>query len=174
MLKGLLSAARSPDPETTSVYPFPAWSILRSENVATPFTNDTVFVPDSVPGKTRPPFFPIATVAEPVNVLTVLPRSSTAATLTAGVMVIKGNVVLGWTVTTMCVAAGLRTTAVASQLPGWVGSKNQVHCGLTVPPPDNTACCASAFMKLSLMPASCRNGGPGWSKPTKVPDIVTP
>src|SRR5260370_12873387 len=115
--------------------------MLKSENVATPLTNDTVFVPESVPGSSKPPLCPIAIVTEPLKVVTMLPRSSTAATFTAGVMVMRGNVVLGWIVNTRRVAAGLTTTAVVSQLPGWVGSKNQVHCGLTTPPVESTAYC---------------------------------
>ena len=44
------------DDVTTRVYPMPGWSTLRSENVAAPFTAATVFVPDRVPGMSRPPF----------------------------------------------------------------------------------------------------------------------
>src|SRR5712691_8447936 len=82
MLKALLSAPIRPAAVTLSVYPFPSWSMLRSENVATPFTAATVFVPDSVPGTSRPPLCPIAIVTEPVKLGTGLPWSSTAATCT--------------------------------------------------------------------------------------------
>src|SRR3989442_12419067 len=147
--------------------------MLRSENVATPLTNDTVFVPDSVPGTSSPPFFPIAIVTEPEKVVIVWPRSSSAATCTGGLIVIKGNVVVGCVVNPRCVAAGLRTTAEASQLPGCVGSKYQVHCGLTVPPLENSAWSACIVKKLSVNCASRRNGIPDSSATANVTDLHT-
>src|SRR6266550_4043032 len=64
-----------------SVYPEAAWSMLRSENVATPLTAATVFVPESV----SPPGFAASdTVTFPVKLVTVAPCASCAATCTAG------------------------------------------------------------------------------------------
>src|SRR5881397_2752932 len=70
------------------------------------------------------------------------------------------------------VAFGFKATDVARQLPGGP-EKNQVHCGLTVPPLGSTAYTASDFMKLSLISATSANGGAGCSRPTRVPDSVT-
>src|SRR2546428_12871637 len=80
--------------------------MLKSENVATPFTAVAVLVPDSVPGISKPPLCPIATVTAPVKLATELPSASTAVTVTAGRMVARGSVVLGWTVNTRCSGGG--------------------------------------------------------------------
>src|SRR4051812_50091066 len=60
ILKGALSAVNTFGTVTVRVYPLPGWSMLRSANVATPFTTFTVFVPASVPGISVPPLRPIA------------------------------------------------------------------------------------------------------------------
>jgi len=80
MLKGALSAPNTCDALTTSVYPLPGWSILKSEKVATPFTAVTVFVPLSVPGRIIPPLCPIAMVTDPLKLVTGLPPASSAVT----------------------------------------------------------------------------------------------
>src|SRR5438445_2581912 len=105
--------------------------MLRSENVATPFTIVTVFVPESVPGRRSPPLCAMAIVTGPVKAATVLPRSSTAVPPTGGVIGRRGNVVLGWTVKTRCGRAGLSANTVASHVLGEL--KYQVHWGSTVP-----------------------------------------
>src|SRR5512135_546192 len=63
------------------VYPVPALSMLKDENVATPFTADAVAVPDRVP-----PFglSKMATVMLRVSVVTRLPCASWTSTCTAG------------------------------------------------------------------------------------------
>src|SRR5437667_12710263 len=75
--------------------------MLRPENVATPATAATVFVPDKVPVLG---FVPIATVMFPVNPVAVLPLASWAVTSTAGVIAAPAVVVLGCTENTSCVA----------------------------------------------------------------------
>src|SRR5712672_1042687 len=101
--------------------------MLRSENVATPFTAFTVFVPDRVPAFTKPALYPIAMVTEPVKVLSVFPKSSTTRTCTGGVIVRSGNVVLGCVLKTRCAAAGLSASAVASHVLDVLSLKYQVH-----------------------------------------------
>src|SRR5512146_584966 len=69
----------------------------RLENVATPFTADTVVRPDSVP---PPGLVPMATVTLAVEVVTVLPNASCTVTCTAGerlapAIALSGG---GWTV----------------------------------------------------------------------------
>src|SRR6058998_461942 len=109
--------------------------MLKSEKVATPFTAVTVLVPDNVPGMSKPPLFAIAT--RPLKLATGLPRASSAVTFTGGWIVMKGSVVLGWTVNASCVAAGLSTSAVANHVLGEL--KYQLHCGSTEPAPACTA-----------------------------------
>src|SRR5437870_5310628 len=75
--------------------------MLRPENVATPATAATVFVPDKVP---LLGFVPIATVTFPVNPVAVFPLASWAVTWTAGVIAAPATVVLGCTENTSCVA----------------------------------------------------------------------
>ncbi len=53
-------------------------------------------------------------MTKPVKLVTRLPRSSTAVTSTAGVIVAPGAVLLGWTVNTSCVAWGGGGGAVMS------------------------------------------------------------
>src|SRR5205809_505915 len=106
MLNAELSALLRPEAVACSVYPFPSWSMLKSLNRATPFTARTILVPDRTAFPSRLPSCPIATVTKPVKLVTRLPRSSTAVTSTAGVIVAPGAVLLGWTVNTSCVASG--------------------------------------------------------------------
>src|SRR5213596_22454 len=49
-----------------------------------PLTAVTVFVPDSVPGRTVPPLWPMAIVTDPLKLVTRLPPASSAVTCTAG------------------------------------------------------------------------------------------
>src|SRR5512146_1162754 len=65
----------------------------RLENVATPPTADTVFVPDSVP---PPGLVPMATVMLAVELVTVLPNVSCTATCTAGLIATPAVVLDGW------------------------------------------------------------------------------
>ena len=69
--------------------------MLRSLNVATPFTAVTVLVPDNVPGMTKPLLVPIAIVTGPLKLGTGWPAPSVAVTSTAGCIDIIGIVVLG-------------------------------------------------------------------------------
>src|SRR3989442_8449404 len=108
--------------------------MLKSENVATPLPAVAVLVRDGVPGISKPPLCPIATVTAPVKLATELPSASTAVTVTAGRMVARGSVVLGWTVNTRC-SGGLSATTVASHVPGFCWVKYHVHCGSTEPAP---------------------------------------
>src|SRR5437762_2871141 len=71
------------------------------ENVATPATAATVFVPDKVP---LLGFVPIATVIFPVNPVAVFPLASWAVTSTAGVMLAPATVLVGCTVNTSVAA----------------------------------------------------------------------
>src|SRR5919108_318212 len=84
--------------------------MLKVENVATPATAATVFVPDRVP---ELGFAPIATVMSPVNPVAVLPCASCAVTCTAGVIAAPAAVLLGCTLNTSFVAvAGVMVNAV--------------------------------------------------------------
>src|SRR5882762_3604482 len=105
--------------------------MLRFENVATPLTAVTVFVPDSVPGRSVPPLWPMAMVTEPLKLVTGLPSAFSAVTLTAGIA-ISGGVVFGCTVNARC-SGGLSASTVASHVLGGLSGQYQVHCGLTVP-----------------------------------------
>src|SRR6185295_10287883 len=67
----------------------------RLEKLATPFTADTVVVPDSVP---PPGLVPIATVMLADELVTVLPNVSCTATCTAGEMAAPAVALVGWTV----------------------------------------------------------------------------
>src|SRR2546429_455917 len=75
--------------------------MLSPENVATPATAATTFVPASVPVLG---FVPIATVMFPVNPVAVLPLPSCAVTCTAGVIAAPAAVLLGSTQNTSSVA----------------------------------------------------------------------
>ena len=72
----------------------PVLSILRSLNVATPFTAATVRVPLSVP---LLGFVPIAIVTESVDEVTVLPIASRTVTSTAELIELPAAVLLGST-----------------------------------------------------------------------------
>src|SRR3954465_6029189 len=81
----------------------------RVENVATPPAADTVAVPDSVP---PPGLVPIATVMLAVELVTVLPNTSSTATCTAGLIATPAVVVDGCPVkATFEAAAGLMLNA---------------------------------------------------------------
>ena len=67
-------------------------SMLRSENVATPFTAATVFVPLSVP---PPGFVPIAIVILAVLVVTTLLLASCTCTVRAGLIATPAVVFVG-------------------------------------------------------------------------------
>src|SRR5512133_1611566 len=81
----------------------------RVEKVATPFTADTVVVPDSVP---PPGLVPIATVMLAVELVTVLPNASCTATCTAGERLAPAGALLGWTRNASAAATGGITVAV--------------------------------------------------------------
>src|SRR6266700_1875643 len=89
-----------------SVYPVPALSMLKVENVATPPTAATGPPPVSVP---PPGFVPIARVTFPVNVVAVCPSASCAVTFTAGVIAAPAVVLLGGTVNTRWVGVTVVT-----------------------------------------------------------------
>src|SRR2546429_3542103 len=75
--------------------------MLNPENVATPATAATTFVPARVPVLG---FVPIATVMFPVNPVAVFPCASCAVTCTAGVITAPATVVVGSTLNTSSVA----------------------------------------------------------------------
>src|SRR5260370_12034749 len=81
-LKALLVAPVRPVAAAVSVYPLPALSILRVENVATPFTAATVVVPDRVPLAGLLPTATVTIVAAPV---TGFPAASSPIPATPGV-----------------------------------------------------------------------------------------
>src|SRR6185369_10510388 len=78
----------------------------RVENVATPFTADTVVVPESVP---PPGLVPIATVMLAVELITVLLKASCTVTCTAGEIDAPAVVLVGWVVTASLDAAAALT-----------------------------------------------------------------
>src|SRR6266699_2321208 len=92
--------------DAVSVYPVPALSMLKVENVATPPTAATGPPPVSVP---PPGFVPIARVTFPVNVVAVCPSASCAVTFTAGVIAAPAVVLLGGTVNTRWVGVTVVT-----------------------------------------------------------------
>src|SRR5881397_3486438 len=92
--------------DAVSVYPAPALSMLKVENVATPPTAATGPPPVSVP---PPGFVPIARVTLPVNVVAVCPLASCAVTFTAGVIAAPAVVLLGGTVNTSWVGVTVVT-----------------------------------------------------------------
>src|SRR5216117_823391 len=75
--------------------------MLSPENVASPATAATVFVPDKMPVLG---FVPIATVMFPVNPVAVLPLASWAVIWTAGVIAAPATAFVGCTENTNCVA----------------------------------------------------------------------
>src|SRR5512142_484919 len=76
--------------------------MLSVEKAATPAFSSTVVVPDSVP---PPGFVLIVIVTVPVELFTVFPSASWAATWTAGMIVAPAGVVLGCTMNPSFVAA---------------------------------------------------------------------
>src|SRR5438105_8069709 len=71
--------------------------ILKFENMATPFTAGTSLVPFRVAPPSRLPSCPILIQMVPLKVVTVLFRSSTAATCTGGEIMAPGAVLVGST-----------------------------------------------------------------------------
>ncbi len=89
--------------------------MLSPENVATPATAATVFVPDRVPVLG---LVPIATVMFPVNPVAVLPLASSAVISRAGVTPAPATVLVGWTLKTSAVAVpGVMLNAALVALP---------------------------------------------------------
>ena len=99
--KALLVAAVRPELVALKVYLVPTLLILRLLKVATPFTAETVRVPDNVP---LPGFAPNAIAMEAVEVVTVKPPASSTVTVTAGVIAAPAAVLPGWTVKANLVA----------------------------------------------------------------------
>src|SRR2546421_719362 len=90
--------------------------MLSPENVATPATAGTIFVPASVPVLG---FVPIATVTFTANAVRVVPEACSAVTSTPYEITAPAAVVLGSTENTSCVAApGVLLTAAWVALPG--------------------------------------------------------
>src|SRR6058998_2637484 len=81
-----------PPPDVASVYPTPAFSMLRSGNVATPLTGATVVWPASAP---PPALLAIATVMFSVKLATALPSASWAVTCTGGLIAAPAVAVRG-------------------------------------------------------------------------------
>src|SRR5436189_6394450 len=107
------------------------------ENVATPATAATVFVPDKVP---LLGFVPIATVMFPVNPVAVFPLPSWAVTSTAGVIAVPAVVVLGCTENTSCVAVpAVMLNAVLVVLPAPVALRVWPDPALTMLNPGQVA-----------------------------------
>src|SRR5437667_48105 len=103
MSNGSLVAPVRPGVVARKVSPLLALSMLRSENVATPFTASTIFLP----ARLAPPgLASSAIVTGPVKAGTRFPASSRAATFTAGVMAEPACVVCGCRANPRCVAAG--------------------------------------------------------------------
>src|SRR5919108_3953754 len=75
--------------------------MLKVENLATPATAATVFVPDRVPVLG---LVPSATVMLPVKPVAVFPCASWVVTCTAGVIAAPAAVLVGCTLNTSCVA----------------------------------------------------------------------
>src|SRR3954471_21703918 len=105
MVNAELDAPVSAPDAAVSVYPAPALSMERLENVATPLTAATVVVPDSVP---PPGLVPMATVMPAVEPVTVFPNASCTVTCTAGLTALPAVALVGCTVkATLLAAAGL-------------------------------------------------------------------
>src|SRR6266513_2038821 len=111
--------------------------MLSPENVATPPTAATVFVPDRVPVLG---FVPIATVTFAVNPLAVLPLPSWAVIWTAGVISAPAVVVIGCTENTSCVAVpAVMLNAVLVVLPAPVAVSVYPVPTLSIDSPANVA-----------------------------------
>src|SRR5947208_15826599 len=110
MLNALLVAVVSCPELAVSVYPVPALSMLKSPKVAIPAAAATGIVPWSTPPDG---LLPITSDTLPVNPVAVLPKGSRAITLTAGVIVAPGCVLLGCTVNaSLAAGAGVMVNAV--------------------------------------------------------------
>src|SRR2546427_406646 len=92
MLKVALVTPRSPSAEKLSVYPVPTLSIDKSENVASPPTAATVVMPERVP---PPGLAAIATVTNPVKLVTSSPSPPSPRPSTAGLKLLPPVIVLG-------------------------------------------------------------------------------
>src|SRR5205814_1782929 len=104
--------------------------MLNPENVATPATAATTFVPASVPVLG---FVPIATVTFPVNPLAVFPCASCAVTCTAGVIAAPAGVLLGCTENTSCVAVpAVMLNAALVALPAPVAVSSEARRVVTI------------------------------------------
>src|SRR5436190_841275 len=116
--------------------------MLRPENVATPATAATVFVPDKVPVLG---FVPIATVIFPVNPVAVLPRASWAVTWSAGVIAAPATVFVGCTENTSCVAVpAVMLNAAVDALAGPVAGSVWPGPALSMLSPEKVATPATA------------------------------
>src|SRR5689334_12218701 len=145
--------------------------MLKSENVATPFTTVTVRVPERVPAASVPPLCPIAIVTVPVKLGTAFPSASVTVTCTAG-MVVSGSVVLGCAVKTRC-GAGLSDTTDGNHVVG--EPKAPPLCGLFEHRADETIYSPSAAITLSTMTPSGVLAYPvGGPRPAGGFDTVTP
>src|SRR5689334_15598188 len=94
MLNAELDAPVSAPDAALSVYPTPALSMERLENVATPLTADTVEAPESVP---LPGLAPMATVMLAVELGTRLPNASCTVTCTEGEIATPATALVGCT-----------------------------------------------------------------------------
>src|SRR6266550_440479 len=155
-----------------SVYPLPIWSILRSENVATPFDAVTTVVPDSRALWSKLPSCASAMVTGRVKLCTVFPGSSTTATCTGGAIVMPGSsVLLGCTRNARWVVCGLSATTLANQVLGdW---NDQVHCGSTEPAAFATVYSPSNFTTASHVAVIGEKPGAS-ARSTTAFAIVTP
>src|ERR1051325_5751900 len=108
--------------------------MLRSVKVATPFTAGWSSVPLNVPGLSRPPLWPMAIVMLPLNVVTILFWSSTAATRTGGEVVAPGAVLVG----------GCRNTSLGAG-PGVGGGVAVMANGAVVSPASADAAAVSVY-----------------------------
>jgi hypothetical protein len=97
----LLVAPVSEPLNTVSVYPVPPLLIERSENVATPPTAATVFVPDNVPPRGLDPIATVTFAVEEVR----FPNWSSIRTVTAGLIAAPAAVFDGCCKNPKCVAA---------------------------------------------------------------------
>jgi hypothetical protein len=108
MLNVELVASVSDAALAVNVYPVPALSIDKVENVAMPAAAAIVAVPDSVPALA---LVPIVTVTFPVKLVATLSFRSSAVTWTAG-MLEPAAVFTGWTVNaSFAAAAGVMVNA---------------------------------------------------------------
>src|SRR5438094_5756688 len=101
----------------------------RSPNVATPAAAATVRTPYNCALWSALALRPMATVIVPVNVVAILPPSSSAETSTGGVIVLSGWVLLGSTVNRSCDATPGVMSKVALVAPASPGADAvKVYC----------------------------------------------